>query len=91
MTIPARVVVAARPMRDETILYWTRVGGHFPLGWAGQRMAMMTANLEGFYPDGILIRASVVDGNNDIDILTNFYQDLAKHSQPQTRRLLYDA
>ena len=91
VTIPARVVVAERPLRDETILYWTRVGSHFPIGWAGQRMAMMTSNLEGFYPDGILVRASIVDGHDDVNVLTQFYRDMAQHSEAQTRRILYDA
>lgn len=90
--IPTRVVVAERPMREETILYWTRVGANFPTGWAGQRFAMMTANLEGFYPDGILVRASVIDeGSDDLAILTRFYRDLASHSSAQTHRLLYNA
>lgn len=89
--IPARIVVAKRALRNETILYWTRVGRNFPQGWSGQRWTMMTSNLEGYYPDGILVRASVINtGGNDIETLTQFYRALAQGSSAETQRLLYN-
>lgn len=93
VTIPARAVLARRQMRDETILYWTRVGDYYPGAWSAQRWAMLTANLEGFYPDGILVRASMVnEGKSDAQViaeLSAFYRDLAAHVSPQARKLLY--
>lgn len=91
LTVPARIVQATQPLREETILYWTRVGSKFPLAWSGQRWAMMVANVEGFYPDGVLVRASIVnDGDQSVGVLTRFYRDLTMHISPSTKRLLYN-
>ncbi len=57
--IPARLVRAERVTRTENIIYWTRIGDDFPQSWTQQRIAMTKANLEGFYADGLLVRASV--------------------------------
>jgi len=90
--VPARVVLADRPLRAETILYWTRVGDDFPAGWTQQRFAMVKANLEGYYPDGILIRASVInDGKDDVATLASFYRDMEEHVGKDTKRLLFNA
>ena len=89
-TVPARFVDANAPMRQERILYWTRVDDRFPANWSQQRLAMLVSNLEGFYPDGILVRASVINaGEPSATILTDFYRALTKAASPETLRILY--
>lgn len=91
-TVPARVVEAQANLRHETILYWTRVDDRFPMSWSQQRMAMLVTNLEGYYPDGVLVRASVVNaGDERIDLLSGFYRDLTRHASPEALRILYGA
>lgn len=91
LRVPTRVVLARSTMRSETILYWTRVGSNFPINWSGQRTAMLESNLEGYYPDGLLVRASVLaTGNDDLATLTSFYRDLTAHAPPRTMQLLYN-
>ncbi len=63
----------------------------FPINWSGQRTAMLESNLEGYYPDGLLVRASVLaTGNDDLATLTSFYRDLTAHAPPRTMQLLYN-
>lgn len=91
-SVPGRVVVATRPLRNETILYWTRVGANYPESWSGQRWSMMAANLEGFYPDGVLVRASVINENdNAVPLLTKFYAEMLTKADPVLKRILFDA
>lgn len=91
-TVPARLVDANAPMRQERILYWTRVADRFPANWSQQRLAMLVSNLEGFYPDGILVRASLINaGEQSASILTEFYRALTKAASPETLRMLYGA
>jgi EpsI family protein len=88
--IPGCVVVANRSFRSETVLYWTRVGEFFPFDWKEQRFAMMAANVQGFYPDGILARASIIEGKErSLPILEKFYRDLAQACSTPARKLLY--
>lgn len=90
LSVPARTVEAVARLRNENILYWTRVDRHFPLSWSQQRLAMLSSNLEGYYPDGILVRASVVNAGDDaIPSLVNFYRDLTRHCSPEALRILY--
>jgi len=92
ITVPARSVEANATLRNEHILYWTRVDTHFPLSWGQQRLAMLATNLEGFYPDGILVRASVINaGDTAIPCLVGFYRDLTQHCSPAALRILYGA
>lgn len=92
VTVPARSVEAEAPLRSEQILYWTRVDNHFPLNWSQQRLAMLQTNLEGFYPDGILVRASVINaGDAAIPSLVSFFRDLTRHCSPEALRVLYGA
>lgn len=91
-TVPARFVDANAPMRQERILYWTRVDDRFPGNWGQQRLAMLVSNLEGFYPDGILVRASIINaGEQSAPILTDFYRAMTKDASPATLRVLYGA
>ena len=56
--LPAKSFVASGRDRDETVLYWTRLGSEFPRRWSDQRLAVIRANLAGIIPDGLLVRVS---------------------------------
>ena len=92
-SIPARLVRAERVTRTENIIYWTRIGDDFPQSWTAQRIAMTKANLEGFYADGLLVRASVVDNDEakSVTLVSNFLRDLVQHSSPEARYLAFRA
>ncbi|MBO9579945.1 MAG: EpsI family protein [Sphingobium sp.] len=91
--IPARLVRAERVSRAENIIYWTRIGDDFPQSWTQQRIAMTKANLEGFYADGLLVRASVIDNDESksIAVLSSFLQELVQNSPPQARYIAFRA
>lgn len=58
--LPARRLVASMADRDETILYWTRIGERFPRSGQEQRAARLENAMEGFVADGILMRCSAL-------------------------------
>ena len=59
--IRGRELVAQRGELRERIIYWVRVGEAFPTGWLEQRLAMARFNLIGNVPDGLLVRASMIE------------------------------
>jgi EpsI family protein len=63
--VASRSFVASSDTRVEQVLYWTRIGELVPTSWAGQRLAVVRANLHGQIPDGLLVRLSTV--SNDAD------------------------
>ena len=62
-TVPANFFTAKGYDRTEQVLYWTRLGKEFPRAWSAQRLSVMRANLEGVIPDGLLMRVSVLTGD----------------------------
>ncbi len=90
-SVPARIVRAERVTRTENIVYWTRIGNDFPQTWTQQRIAMTKANLQGFYADGLLVRASTVDNdeNKSIATITAFLRDMSAHSPADMRYLIF--
>jgi EpsI family protein len=91
--IPARIVRAERVTRTENIIYWTRIGDRFPQSWTMQRVAMTEANLQGFYADGLLVRASIVDNDEkkSIAMISEFLRQFALHSPAEARHLAFRA
>jgi EpsI family protein len=88
--IPARNVLATLGSRHENIIFWTRIGDEFPQSWAGQRIAMTKANLEGYLADGLLMRLSVVnpDGAQSVQQMTRFMTDMVAHASPRARSVV---
>lgn len=60
LQVPSRFLIADRSNLNEMILYWTRVGRAFPLGWEQQRIEMAKSGLQGVVPDGALVRFSMI-------------------------------
>ena len=63
--VPVQRLVAQRGTRREPITYWLLVGDHVtPFGYA-QRLTTLRYGLRGQVPDGVLVRVSSVDANDE--------------------------
>ena len=58
VAVPARAITAETEVRREQLIYWTRLGRHFPTRWIEQRLAVTAENFAGMVPDGVLVRIS---------------------------------
>lgn len=56
----ATILSAERSDRTEQVFYWVRIGDRFPATLAQERIAVMSANLHGVLPDGVLVRISTL-------------------------------
>lgn len=90
LEIPARTVLASMGTRHENILYWTRIGDEFPQSQVLQRVSMTKANIQGYLPDGLLLRMSIINPDNAQSVrqMSGFMQEMLAHSSPEARRLL---
>jgi EpsI family protein len=70
ITASGRFLSTVRDVRTEQVLYWTRVGNHFPVSWDDQRRSIAIQNLNGLIPDGVLVRLSVIDPDAEAARLT---------------------
>lgn len=91
--VPTKAFAARRADRIEQVLYFTRLGQHFPLSWSEQRWAVLDANLAGKIPDGLLARVSIIqnDQPSAIALLTDFLEALAPLGGPTFRAVLTGA
>jgi len=63
--VPIRRVVAAAQGRQENIVYWTRMGEYLPASSGEQRKVRLQTAMEGYVPDGALIRFSIVGDDSE--------------------------
>ena len=61
--IPANIFTASGTERTEQVVYFTRLGSEFPRSWISQRLAVMEANLDREIPDGMMMRVSLLGGD----------------------------
>jgi EpsI family protein len=90
-SIAVRSFTAQGVSRNESVLYWTRIGNDIPTSWAEQRWAVAKENLDGRIPDGILVRTSLVSPDSldkAREILGGFVRNLLTAVGPQARTLL---
>ena len=89
-TIPANFFTGVRDERIEHVLYWTRLGRHFPDSWIGQHIARMQNSLRGIVPDGVLVRASLIgdDSAEAHTTLKQFLQQLTAGASPRVQKVL---
>lgn len=86
--VPTRFIVAESETRREQLMYWTRLGQHIPSNWRGQRTAVISENLAGRIPDGILVRFSTVGNADAGPMLDSFAQTLFAAAGTPLRQLL---
>ena len=86
--IPSRYIVAETELRQEQLVYWTRLGDQFPRKWAEQKLAVVEENLEGIIPDGVLVRVSTLAQGDERKLLDRFISDLYQSVSSRMRNVL---
>ena len=88
--IEARFWSAQSDVKNEQLLYWTRVGEYFPRSWFEEHLVTVRTNLARRLPDGVLVRMSTQsnDRNEAIARLESFAHTLVDHLGPAARRAL---
>lgn len=90
-TIPARIMVAQRGNRRETVLFWTRVADAFPRSQWEVRLQIFKGFFSGRLSDGIIVRLSTTEfeGEAAIAQLRQFATDAAARMPPGAASLLF--
>lgn len=88
VAVPARAIAAETDVRREQLIYWTRLGGHFPTRWADQHLAVAEENFAGVIPDGVLVRVSSTAPGDRTASLDGFARDLFRAVGPRMRQVL---
>ena len=76
--LPIKRLLAVKGNRNEPITYWVTVGDKAVLPGFDQKLQQLRYGLTGNVPDGILVRISSIDNdnNNAYQLQTIFIQDL---------------
>ena len=88
VSVPGRAIVAETEVRREQLIYWTRLGSHFPTRWADQHLAVAQENFAGVIPDGVLVRVSSTGAGDQVPLLDGFARDLFGVVGPRMRQVL---
>ena len=88
VAVPSRAIVAETDVRREQLIYWTRLGSHFPTRWSEQHLAVAAENFAGVIPDGVLVRISSIGAGDQIPVLDGFARDLFRAVGPRMRRVM---
>jgi EpsI family protein len=59
-TLPTRQILAMKDERNESVIYWTRMGEYLPVSGGEQREDRFRIATQGIIPDGLLARFSAV-------------------------------
>lgn len=92
--IPMMRLVAKQGPRNEPISYWIRSGDYLVRGWLEQNTARVKNGLiKGIVPDGLLVRVSSIDQNNDAayKLHDQFMTELLRNSPPRAQEMLLGA
>ncbi len=88
--LPVRRLVAVAPDRQETILYWSRLGEYLPLDRKQQQLDRLRMAMKGDIGDGLLARFSV--GGSDpkaaVTVLSAFIPALVESVASENRKVL---
>jgi EpsI family protein len=76
VSVPSRAITAETEVRREQLIYWTRLGRHFPTRWIEQRLAVTAENFSGYIPDGVLVRISSTGPGDQVPVLDDFARAL---------------
>ena len=79
--VPGRRLVAHSSERQETVVYWTRLGELFPTTVSEQRWERLETAMHHYVPDGLLARFSVTgpDAAAGLGIMMRFIPRLVSH------------
>lgn len=90
VTLPTRQILALKDDRQESVVYWTRMGEFLPISGGEQREDRFRIAAQGIIPDGLLARFSAVgaDPNDAWRELEDFIPELLKAVVPDKRQVL---
>ena len=88
VAVPSRAIVAETDVRHEQLIYWTRLGSHFPRRWSEQHLAVAAENFAGIIPDGVLVRMSSTGPGDQFPVLDDFARDLFRNVGPRMRQVM---
>lgn len=76
--LPIKRLLAVKGNRNEPITYWVTVGDKAVLSGLDQKLQQLRYGLTGSVPDGMLVRISSIDNDNNkaYQVQTVFIQDL---------------
>lgn len=63
--LPVRRLVAKGADRVEYVVYWTRMGEYLPKSAGDQRSIRLKTAMEGYVPDGVLVRFSALGDSSE--------------------------
>jgi len=88
-----RNLVARQGPRNEPISYWVTVGETSTLPGLGRKLTQLQYGLTGKVPDGMLVRVSSIDEDNDHALLVQkqFITDMYKAIAPIYRNRVFGA
>jgi len=87
--LPARRVIATTEDRRENIVYWSRLGERLPRDGEQQRADRLANAMEGYVPDGILVRCSVLgESSVAFGVLDRFIPDMLRATSGGARPAL---
>lgn len=87
--VPAMQLEAKLGQRHEPVTYWVRTGDAIIRGWAEQNLGRIRAGLQGYVPDGLLVRVSTIDpdAGHGFTVQNEFLADLLSALEPRHRRM----
>ena len=87
----ATFLTAERSGTIEQVLYWVRIGQHYPSSLTEERLAVLRANLVRTLPDGILVRISALAPSRQeaLPQMEAFNQLLVQSINPLGQRLFF--
>ncbi len=87
--LPARRVIATTEDRRENIVYWSRLGERLPRDGKEQRADRLANAMQGYVPDGILVRCSVLgDSDTGFATLERFVPEMLRATRKAVRPAL---
>lgn len=89
-SIPARQLVAKAPTRQESIVYWSRLGNFLPIDSGEQRVDRFKTALGGYIADGLLARFSIAGAASEeaFAAIKAFIPALVEATAPARRKVL---
>jgi EpsI family protein len=90
VSLPCRQLVAQAPDREESILYWSRLGEFLPLDRRQQQLDRLRTAMHGDVADGVLSRMSIAGASPEqaFSVLQDFIPRLVKAISPRDRAVV---
>lgn len=91
VTVPAVMLAAKSGGRIEDVVYFTRLGEALPQTASDQRWARLKTAMQGYVGDGVLVRASMVRSDPDVEgfaTLTRFMAEMILATKAPDRAAL---